>query len=87
MQDVIAKNADMSQIVADFIKGPVGLDKVDKFTGNNYPFQAERFESVAYKIMKLGFVMQSFEKETFDGRAVFLLAFSRCENGEIDAIN
>lgn len=77
MQDVLASGHGDANLLEKFAAGPVSLRKVDKFTGAEYPFQAERFESVTHKVMQLGFSLERFEKEVFDGRAVFLLAFTR----------
>jgi ubiquinone/menaquinone biosynthesis C-methylase UbiE len=77
MQDVLANDGSNSNLVQKFVAGPVNLRKTDKFTHTEYPFHAERFESVTYKVMRLGFSLERFEKEVFDGRAVFLLAFTR----------
>lgn len=77
MQDVLAIASNDTNILNAFAAGPVSLRKIDKFTEAEYPFHAERFESVTYKLMRLGFSLERFEKEVFDGRVVFLLAFVR----------
>ena len=77
MQDVLASCSSDTSMLENFISGPVSLRKTDKFTKTEYPFHAERFESVAYKVMQLGFSLVRFEKEVFDGRAVFMLVFRR----------
>lgn len=77
MQDVLASGDSDADLLKRFTAGPVDLRKVDKFTQAEYPFHAERFESVTYKVMQLGFTLKTFGKEIFDESAVFLLAFVR----------
>jgi ubiquinone/menaquinone biosynthesis C-methylase UbiE len=77
MQDVLASSESDSSLLGRFAAGSVSLRKTDKFTKVEYPFHADRFESVTYKVMQLGFSLERFAKESFDGRAVFLLAFVR----------
>jgi ubiquinone/menaquinone biosynthesis C-methylase UbiE len=77
MLDVLAKGEHDPSLLKKFATEPVSLHKTDKFTLAEYPFHAERFESITYKVMRLGFSLERFEREVFDGGAVFLLAFVR----------
>ncbi len=87
MQDVLASNGGDGDLLKRFAVGPVDISKTDKFTQAVYPFHAERFESVAYKIMQLGFALEKFDKEVFDDSAVFLLAFTRRNRSETNGTN
>jgi hypothetical protein len=84
IQDVLASTSNSSDLLERLLTGPIDIQKVDRFTNEPYLFRAERFEAVVHKIMQLGFTLQRFEKEIFDGKAVFLLAFNRWERRQSD---
>jgi SAM-dependent methyltransferase len=73
-RDVLAHGANDSNVAQEFLSGRVSLPKVDKFTGNSYPFQAIRTESIISRVLAEGFSLLELV-ESHGEHSTYLLAF------------
>jgi SAM-dependent methyltransferase len=74
--DVLAHGASDANVVQAFLSGSVALPKVDKFTGDSYPFQATRTETLISRVLAEGFSLFELIESQRD-RGTYLLAFHR----------
>ena len=65
-----------TEVVSNFVVGPVNIPKVDKFTGQSYPFRAVRIEETIGAILRCGFQLFELTRSAIGG-GTFLLAFRR----------
>lgn len=76
--DVI-KHADEAEPSAlrRFLNKPVSIEKIDKFTGNAYPFRAVRLEQIISQVLAEGFSLTELRQSPTGTGEVFLLTFTR----------
>ena len=75
--DVLEHAATDPEIVRKYVEGPVEIPKLDKFTGEQYPFRATRIEDLLGRILNAGFNLIQLEHGRVAGQSAFVLAFER----------
>ena len=65
------------EIVRKYVQGPVEIPKLDKFTGERYPFRASRIEDLLARILSAGFNLIRLEHGRVASQSAFVLAFKR----------
>jgi SAM-dependent methyltransferase len=75
--DVLEHSSTDPEIVRKYVEGPVEIPKVDKFTGERYPFRAARVEDLIGRILNAGFNLIQLEHGRLAGQSAFVLAFER----------
>jgi len=71
LEDVLKAAVEEPSLLTDFAEGRCVLGKIDKFTGEAYPFKAHRFEDIVQLMLHSGFSLEKLysynqvEKETF----------------------
>jgi len=76
-QDVISQSKRLGApaILEEFLGGPVSLTKVDRFTGDEYPFFADRLERIIDCVMQMGFSLGIFTERSIGSKRVYGLIF------------
>ncbi|MEO9601173.1 class I SAM-dependent methyltransferase [Parasphingorhabdus sp.] len=76
-QDILAEAIELgsSNIVSEFLDNPITLDKVDRFTGEEYPFIADRLERIIDCVMQMGFSLKVFTERSIGSKRVYGLIF------------
>jgi SAM-dependent methyltransferase len=64
-------------IVRKYVEGPVEIPKLDKFTGERYPFRATRIEDLLGRILTAGFELIRLDHGRIASQSAFVLAFKR----------
>jgi hypothetical protein len=75
--DVLEYAAEEPDVVRQYVEGPVEIPKLDKFTGEQYPFRATRIEDLIGRILKAGFALIAMEHGRVETQGAFVLAFRR----------
>jgi SAM-dependent methyltransferase len=75
--DVLEHAGADPEIVRKYVEGPVEIPKLDKFTGQRYPFRATRIEDLLSRILKAGFTLKRLEHGRVGNQSAFVLAFYR----------
>lgn len=75
--DVLEHARSEPEIVREYVDGPVEIPKLDKFTGERYPFRATRIEDLLSRILKSGFNLIQLEHGRVASQSAFVLAFKR----------
>lgn len=75
--DVLEHAENDSSVVRRYVEGPVEIPKLDKFTGEQYPFRATRIEDLLGHVLKAGFSLVELEHGRATGQSAFVLAFRR----------
>lgn len=78
--DVLAASHDDPDIAKLFLANTVEIQKIDKFTGTKYPFNARRLELWVHKIMLSGFTLDRFEIGNFDNGNTYIMVFQKQVN-------
>jgi ubiquinone/menaquinone biosynthesis C-methylase UbiE len=76
-RDVLSETQENLALAHRFLTDEISIQKIDKFTGTQYPFKASRLESVIMCILSLGFVLEILTSQEAASGTVFLLAFKR----------
>jgi SAM-dependent methyltransferase len=75
--DVLEYASEDLAVVRRYVDGPVEIPKVDKFTGQQYPFRATRIEDLLGRVLKAGFDLVDLEHGRVGDQSAFVLAFRR----------
>jgi len=75
--DVLEYAATEPSIIPRYVEGPIEIPKLDKFTGESYPFRATRIEDLIGRIVKAGFDLIDLEHNRNVAQSAFVLAFRR----------
>jgi 2-polyprenyl-3-methyl-5-hydroxy-6-metoxy-1,4-benzoquinol methylase len=73
--DILTASQTDHSIATSFLTKSVAIQKVDKFTGTEYPFNAQRVELWIHKILLSGFTLEKFEIGNFENGNTYILAF------------
>ncbi|MFT7359319.1 class I SAM-dependent methyltransferase [Parasphingorhabdus sp.] len=76
-QDILAQSIECgsTDIVSNFLNNPVNLTKVDRFTGVEYPFFADRLERIIDCVMQMEFSLTVFTEHLTGSKRVYGLIF------------
>lgn len=77
-RDILDPAQEFEPLGGQFIKGYVQLSKIDKFTGDPYPFNAIRTETLISSVLKRSFALEQLEQGGPDGE-VYLLIFRKLD--------
>lgn len=77
--DVLEHAQSDPAIVRKYVEGPVEIPKLDKFTGQRYPFRASRIEDLLSRILNAGFNLMRLEHGRIASQSAFVLGFTRRE--------
>jgi SAM-dependent methyltransferase len=82
LEDVISKaEADSSfEVLHEFVRVDVELPKVDKFTGQPYPFRARRLTRVISDTLAAGFALVALMRDASESEGVYLINFQRTDS-------
>ena len=83
-QDILAESmkSGSHDIVSKFLEKPVNLTKVDRFTGVEYPFIADRLERIIDCVMQMEFSLKVFTEHSIGSKRVYGLIFrNQAANG------
>jgi SAM-dependent methyltransferase len=75
--DVLEHARACPEIVRKYVEGPVEIPKLDKFTGESYPFRASRVEDLLARILRAGFNLTHLEHGRVTKQSAFVMAFKR----------
>jgi SAM-dependent methyltransferase len=75
--DVLEHAVEDAGIVRRYVEGPVEIPKLDKFTGERYPFKATRIEDLLARVLKTGFSLVELEHGRIGAQSAFVFAFRR----------
>lgn len=75
--DVLEHASSDPEVVRKYVDGAVEIPKIDKFTGEQYPFRATRIEDLMSRILKAGFDLFQFDHCRVEQQSAFVLAFRR----------
>lgn len=75
--DVLEYAGEDPSIVRRYVEGPVEIPKLDKFTGEQYPFKATRIEDLIGRVLKAGFSLVALEHGRVATQSAFVLSFRR----------
>ena len=78
-RDILDPAQEFATLGSEFIEGFVQLSKIDKFTGDPYPFNAMRTEKLISTVLKRSFVLEQLEQGG-PGGEVHLLIFRKAED-------
>jgi SAM-dependent methyltransferase len=81
LEDVIAKAEIDSNfgVLHEFVGSDMALPKIDKFTGQPYPFCASRLSRVISDTIEAGFSLLALKRDTSKGEGVFIMRFQRAD--------
>ncbi len=77
-RDIVDPAQELASVAGQFIKGLVQLSKIDKFTGDPYPFNAVRTETLISSVLKRSFALEQLEQGGPNGE-VYLLVFRKLD--------
>lgn len=77
-RDIVDPAQEFATLGGQFIKGYVQLSKIDKFTGDPYPFNAMRTETLISSVLKRSFALEQLEQGGPNGE-VYLLIFRKLD--------
>lgn len=75
--DVVEHSSRDPDVVRRYVDGPVEIPKVDKFTGERYPFRTTRMEDLLGRVLKAGFSLTDLEHGRLGPQSAFVLGFRR----------
>ena len=75
--DVLEHADSDPEIIKKYVEGPVEIPKLDKFTGEEYPFRATRIEDLLSRILKGGFNLVQLDHGRIANHSAFVLGFRR----------
>lgn len=83
LPDVFSADAVLPGTAGKFLSGEAPIQKIDKFTNTEYPFQAVRTESVLEFFLRRSFFLERFHRGQIDEKSIFVFAFRRrCDDNE-----
>jgi ubiquinone/menaquinone biosynthesis C-methylase UbiE len=74
--DVLETEPEHDARVREYLQGRTSISKIDKFTGEAYPFRAVRIEQLISNILAAGFELFSLVSRAGD-QSVYILSFRR----------
>jgi hypothetical protein len=75
--DVLGYSEADPEIIQKYRSGPVDLPKVDRFTGNSYPFRATRTEHILESLLSYDFVLIGLKQGHVADRTAVVLTLER----------
>ncbi|MGN6820337.1 MAG: class I SAM-dependent methyltransferase [Sphingomonas sp.] len=75
--DVLKCGEAQPEVISQFLGGAVAIPKVDKFTGDSYPFRTVRLEKLISRILSAGFELFELSEDFNAGSDAYILAFRR----------
>lgn len=82
LEDVLKAATTDPSLLTNFVDGRCILGKVDKFTGEHYPFKAHRFEYIVQLMLYSSFSLDRMYSYKNDGKETFMLVFKK--NGDLE---
>lgn len=81
LEDVLKAAAQEPSLLTDFVNGKCIIPKVDKFTNEEYPFKAHRFEYIIQLMLYSNFTLIKMFSHNQSDKETFMLVFRK--NGGI----
>ncbi|GLV25641.1 class I SAM-dependent methyltransferase [Sphingobium sp. TomTYG45] len=85
-RDILDPAQEFATLGNQFVSGFVQLSKIDKFTGDPYPFNAMRTEKLISSVLKQSFALEQLEQGGPNGE-VYLLVFRKLEAANAGTIS
>lgn len=76
-RDVLSYSVDEPGAVTAFLAGTASVPKIDKFTGDSYPFRAMRIEYLISQVLTAGFELFELAESNSNDTGTYILAFRR----------
>jgi len=77
LEDVLKSAVKTPSLLSDFVKGRCVLGKVDKFTEEEYPFKAHRFEYIVQLMLQSSFSLIKMFSHMNGDNETFMLVFKK----------
>ncbi len=77
LEDVYNAAVKDASVLQDYMNDCCVLDKIDKFTGKKYPFNAHRFECIVKSMVQAGFNMIDMVSRHTEDHESYLLVFQK----------